>query len=85
MDLIVWGYRGRAVPFDKEAVFQKQIEECRALERQALSTKDRAFWQQAAGRWEEQLRQAQTRKRPQQSVQTSETLSQDSVNGGQVT
>jgi hypothetical protein len=51
------------VPFDKEAFFQKQIEECRALERQALSTKDRAFWQQAAGRWEEQLRQAQAQPR----------------------
>jgi hypothetical protein len=31
------------VPFDKEAFFQKQIEECRALETQALNTKDRAF------------------------------------------
>jgi hypothetical protein len=46
------------VPFDKEAVCQKRIEECRALERQALSTKDRVFWQQAARRWEEQLREA---------------------------
>jgi hypothetical protein len=75
------------VPFDKEALFQKQIEECRALEGEALSTKDRAFWQQAAGRWEQQLRQAQaqTRKRPQQCAQTSGTLSQDSANGGQVT
>ena len=75
------------MPFDKEAVFQKQIEECRPLEEQTLSTKDRVFWQQAAGRWEEQLRQAQaqTRKRPQQCVQTSGTLSQDSANGGQVT
>jgi hypothetical protein len=64
------------VPFDKEAFFQKQIEECRALERQALSMKDRAFWQQAAGRWEQQLRQAQAqpRKKPQQCAQT---LSQD--------
>jgi hypothetical protein len=51
------------VPFDKEAFFQKQIEECRTLERQALSTKDRVFWQQAAGRWEEQLRQAQEAQR----------------------
>jgi hypothetical protein len=47
------------VPFDKEEFFKKQIEECRALERQALSTKDRAFWQQAAARWKEQLCQAQ--------------------------
>ena len=64
------------MPFDKEALFQKQIEECRALESQALSTKDRVFWQQAAGRWEQQLRhaQAQPRKRPQQCVQT---LNQD--------
>ena len=50
------------MPYDKEAFFQKQIEECRALERQALSTKDRAFWQQAAGRWEEQLRQAKVQR-----------------------
>jgi hypothetical protein len=47
------------VPFDKEEFFKKQIEDCRELERLALSAKDRAFWQQAAGRWEEQLRQAQ--------------------------
>jgi hypothetical protein len=47
------------VPLDKEEFFKKQIEECRKLERQALSAKDRAFWQQAAGRWKEQLRQAQ--------------------------
>jgi hypothetical protein len=47
------------VPFGKEEFFKEQIEECREFERQALSTKDRAFWQQAAGRWREQLRQAQ--------------------------
>ena len=51
------------MPFDKKAFFQKQIEECGALERQALSAKDRAFWQQAAGRWKEQLRQAQEAER----------------------
>jgi hypothetical protein len=51
------------VPFDKKAFFQKQIEECGALERQALSAKDRAFWQQTAGRWKEQLRQAQEAER----------------------
>ena len=52
-------YRGEAVPFDKEEFFKKQIEECRELESQAVSAEDRAFWRQAVGRWEEQLRQAQ--------------------------
>jgi hypothetical protein len=52
-------YRGEAVPFDKEEFFKKQIEECRELESQAVSADDRAFWRQAVGRWEEQLRQAQ--------------------------
>jgi len=52
-------YRGEAVPFDKEDFFKKQIEECRELESQAVSAEDRAFWRQAVGRWEEQLRQAQ--------------------------
>jgi hypothetical protein len=47
------------VPFDKEEFFKKQIEECRELEGQAVSTEDRVFWRQAVGRWEEQLRQAQ--------------------------
>jgi hypothetical protein len=47
------------VPFDKEDFFKKQIEECRELESQAVSAEDRAFWRQAVGRWEEQLRQAQ--------------------------
>jgi hypothetical protein len=47
------------VPFDKEEFFKKQIEECRELESQAVSTEDRVFWRQAVGRWEEQLRQAQ--------------------------
>jgi hypothetical protein len=45
--------------FDKEEFFKKQIEECRELESQAVSGEDRAFWRQAVGRWEEQLRQAQ--------------------------
>jgi hypothetical protein len=64
-------YRGEAVPFDKEEFFKKQIEECRELESQAVSAEDRSFWRQAAGRWEQQLRQAQAqpRKRPQQCVQ----------------
>jgi hypothetical protein len=45
--------------FDKEEFFKKQIEECRELESQAVSGEDRAFWRQAVGRWEEQLRHAQ--------------------------
>ena len=74
------------MPFDEQALFQKQIEECRALERQALSTNERAFWQHAAERWEKQLRrtQAQTLKRPQQCVQTSGILSQNRTNGDQL-
>jgi hypothetical protein len=36
--------------------FKKQIEECRELEKHAVDEEDRAFWQQAAARWEEQLR-----------------------------
>jgi hypothetical protein len=44
-----------------EEFFKKQMEECRELERQAVTTEDRAFWRQAADRWQEQLRQAQTR------------------------
>jgi len=45
--------------FDWEEFFKKQIEECRELGKQAVNTEDRAFWQQAAGRWEEQHRRAQ--------------------------
>jgi glyoxylase-like metal-dependent hydrolase (beta-lactamase superfamily II) len=42
-------------------LFKKQVEECRELERQApVAAEDRAFWRQAADRWQEQLRQAQT-------------------------
>jgi hypothetical protein len=51
------------VSFDKEVFFKKQIEECRELERQAVNADDRAFWRQAVGRWEEQLRQAQEAER----------------------
>ncbi len=36
--------------------FKKQIEECRELAKHAVDEDDRAFWQQAAARWEEQLR-----------------------------
>jgi len=49
-----------AVSFDMEGFFKKQVEECRELERQAFTAEDRAFWRQAADRWQEQLRQAQT-------------------------
>ena len=74
------------MPFDKEDFFKKQIEDCREFERQALSAKDRAFWQQAAGRWKEQLRQAQeaqTRGEPQQDANTTGAPSADGLSGGQ--
>jgi hypothetical protein len=44
-----------------EEFFKKQVEECCELEGQAVTAEDRAFWRQAANRWQEQLRQAQTR------------------------
>jgi hypothetical protein len=56
-------YEGQAVSFDWQEFFKAQIEECRELERQASNGEDRAFWQQAVGRWEEQLRQAQEAER----------------------
>jgi hypothetical protein len=39
--------------------FKRQIEECQELARHSVDEKDRAFWQQAAARWEEQLRKVQ--------------------------
>jgi hypothetical protein len=51
------------VSFDKQEFFKKQIQECRELERQAVDPGNRAFWRQAAARWEEQLRQAETQAR----------------------
>ena len=44
-----------------EEFFKRQVEECRELERQAVTAEDRAFWRQAIDRWQEQLRQTQTR------------------------
>jgi hypothetical protein len=44
-----------------EEFFKRQVEECCELERQAVIAEDRAFWRQAANRWQEQLRQAQNR------------------------
>ena len=57
--------RGELVSFDKEEFFKKQAEDCRELERRAVNAEDRAFWRQAADRWDQQLReaQAQTRER----------------------
>lgn len=52
------GLSGRTVSFDWQQFFETQIEECRALERQAANGEDRAFWRQAVTRWEEQLSQA---------------------------
>ena len=41
---------------DREIFFQRQAEECRELARWAVNEDDRAFWQQTAERWEEQIR-----------------------------
>jgi hypothetical protein len=61
-------FRGlQAVPFDKGQFFKKQVEDCRELERQAVNAQDRAFWRQAADRWEEQLRQAQAQTHQRQA------------------
>jgi hypothetical protein len=35
------------------------MEECRELARHAVDQEDRAFWQHAAARWEDQLRAMQ--------------------------
>jgi hypothetical protein len=66
--------QGRAMPFDWQEFFRKQIEECREHERHAVNAEDRAFWHQTTKRWEEQLRlaEAEARKRPPQ-VQRSFT------------
>jgi hypothetical protein len=42
---------------DKKVFFQRQIEECRELLRHAVNAEDRAFWLQAAERWEGLLKQ----------------------------
>ena len=42
---------------DKKIFFQRQIEECRELARHAVNAEDRAFWLQAAERWEGLLKQ----------------------------
>jgi len=67
--------------FDWEGFFKKQIEKCRELETRAINAEDRAFWRQAAERWEEQFRQAQTQghKRPRQYVHRRRLLSEDSA------
>jgi hypothetical protein len=75
-------YRGEAAPFDKEEFFKKQIEECRELESQAVSAEDRAFWRQAVGRWEEQLRQAQRGKFKSRTLKLGPKLKRPSQKGG---
>jgi hypothetical protein len=35
-----------------DAYFRKQIEECRELAKRAARKEDRAFWEQAARRWQ---------------------------------
>ena len=40
---------------DREEFFKKQTEECRDLARNAVNADDRAFWELAAKRWNEQL------------------------------
>ena len=52
---------------DKKVFFQRQIEECRELLRHAVNDEDRAFWQQAAERWEDLLKQAAPRKKSEDS------------------
>jgi hypothetical protein len=42
---------------DKKIFFRRQIEECRELARHAVNAEDRAFWLQAAERWEVLLKQ----------------------------
>lgn len=59
--------RARAVSFDKEEFFKKRVEDCRELERTAVNAEDRAFWRQAADRWQEQLRQADAQTRNRQA------------------
>ncbi len=54
--------------FDMEEFFKRQVEECRELERQAVTAEDHSFWRQAADRWQEQLRQAQAQKRKKVAV-----------------
>jgi len=61
------------VSFDKQEFFKKQIEECRELEQQSLNAEDRAFWRQAAERWEQQLWQART------EIKTSERPGRSSI------
>jgi len=53
-------YQVAAVSLDMEGFFKKQVEECLELERQAFTAEDRAFWRQAADRWNEALRQSRT-------------------------
>ena len=48
---------------DREEFFKKQTEECRDLARNAVNGDDREFWEQAAKRWNEQLRAAKRAKR----------------------
>jgi hypothetical protein len=42
---------------DKEVFFSRQIEECQELARHSVNAEDRAFWLQAAERWEVLLKQ----------------------------
>jgi hypothetical protein len=70
------------VSFDWQEFFKQQIEECRELERHAINAEDRAFWRQAAGRWKQQLRQAeqaQSGKRPRQYAYPRRVLSENSA------
>jgi hypothetical protein len=50
--------------------FKRQIEECRELARHAVDEKDQAFWQQAAARWEEQLREVQQNSSAQLTIRS---------------
>ena len=50
--------------------YKRQIEECRELARHAVDEKDHAFWQQAAARWEEQLREVQQNSSAQLTIRS---------------
>jgi len=53
---------------DREEFFKKQTEECRDLARNAVNADDRAFWELAAKRWNEQLLAAKRANRPKRQT-----------------
>src|SRR5215831_4677212 len=53
---------------DREEFFKKQTEECRDLARNAVNADDRAFWELAAKRWNEQLLAVKRANRPKRQT-----------------